>query len=106
MLVLTIYSKYNLGVFYEYKKNISWDKVSFKMAENYEEFSVSLLNLNYSYEDDDFLAFAELHGDLDIVGYAIIWGSNNEAKDITATYGVSQFNTAKKEYVEIIKDYI
>ena len=63
-------------------KNISWDKVSFKMAENYEEFSVSLLNLNYSYEDDDFLAFAELHGDLDIVGYAIIWGSNNEAKDI------------------------
>ena len=48
-------------------KNISWDKVSFKMAENYEEFSVSLLNLNYSYEDDDFLAFAELHGDVDIV---------------------------------------
>lgn len=85
-------------------KNISWDKVSFKMAENYEEFSVSLLNLNYSYEDDDFLAFAELHGDLDIVGYAIIWGSNNEVKDITTTYGVSQFNTAKKEYVDTIKD--
>ena len=37
-------------------KNISWDKVSFKMAENYEEFSVSLLNLNYSYEDDDFFS--------------------------------------------------
>jgi hypothetical protein len=87
-------------------KNISWDKLSFKMAENYEEFSISLLNLNYSYEDDDFLAFAELHGDLDIVGYAIVWGSNNEAKDITATYSVSQFNTAKKEYVEIIRDYI
>ena len=56
MLVLTIYSKYNLGVFFMNTKNISWDKVSFKMAENYEEFSVSLLNLNYSYEDDDFFS--------------------------------------------------
>ena len=85
-------------------KNISWDKLSFKMAENYEEFSVSLINLNYSYEDDDFIALIELHGDLNVVGYAIIWGSNDEAKDITVTYDDSQFNMAKKEYVETIKD--
>lgn len=85
-------------------KNISWGKLSFKMAENYEEFSVSLINLNYSYEDDDFIALIELHGDLNVVGYAIIWGSNDEAKDIIVTYDDSQFNMAKKEYVETIKD--
>ena len=85
-------------------KNISWDKLSFKMAENYEEFSISLINLNYSYEDDDFIALVELHGDLNVVGYAIVWGSNDEAKDITVTYGESQFNVAKKEYVDTIKD--
>lgn len=85
-------------------KNISWNKISFKMTDNYEEFGVSLINLNYSYENDDFIALVELHGDLNIVGYAIIWGSNNEAKDITATYDESQFNIAKKEYVETIKD--
>ena len=85
-------------------KNISWDKLSFKMADNYEEFSVSLINLNYSYEDDDFIALIELHGNLNVVGYAIIWGSNDEAKDITVTYDDSQFNMAKKEYVETIKD--
>lgn len=87
-------------------KNISWDKISFKMADNYEEFGVSLINLNYSYENDDFIALAELHGDLNIVGYAIIWGFNNEAKSITATYNDSQFNMAKKEYVDTIKDLI
>lgn len=85
-------------------KNISWDKLSFKMAENYEEFSVSLINLNYSYEDDDFIALIELHGDLNVVGYAIVWGSNDEAKDITVTYDDSQFNVAKKEYIDTIKD--
>lgn len=85
-------------------KNISFDKIKFKMADNYEEFSVSLINLNYSYEDDDFIALIELHGDLNVVGYAIVWGSNNEAKDITITYDDSQFNMAKKEYVETIKD--
>lgn len=87
-------------------KNISWNKVSFKMAENYEEFSVSLINLNYSYEDDDFLALVELHGDLNVVGYAIVWGNNDDVKDITATYDDSQFSMAKKEYVETIKDLI
>jgi hypothetical protein len=85
-------------------KNISFDKIKFKMADNYEEFSVSLINLNYSYEDDDFIALIELHGDLNVVGYAIVWGSNNEAKDITVTYDDSQFSMAKKEYVETIKD--
>lgn len=85
-------------------KNISWNKINFKMAENYEEFSISLINLNYSYEDDDFIALIELHGDLNVVGYAIVWGSNDEAKDITVTYDDLQFNTAKKEYVETIKD--
>lgn len=87
-------------------KNISFDKIKFKMADNYEEFGISLISLSYFKEDDDFLAFAELHGDLDIVGYAIVWGSNDEAKDITATYSVSQFNTAKKEYIDTIKDLI
>jgi hypothetical protein len=85
-------------------KNISFDKIDFKMSHNYEEFSVSLINLNYSYEDDDFIALVELHGDLNVVGYAIVWGSNNEAKDITVTYDDSQFNMAKKEYVDTIKD--
>lgn len=85
-------------------KNIYWDKISYKMAENYEEFSFSIINLNYSYENDDFIALVEFHGDLSVAGYAIIWGSNDEAKDITATYNESQFNVAKKEYVEIIKD--
>lgn len=85
-------------------KNISFDKIKFKMADNYEEFGISLINLNYSYEDDDFIALVELHGDLNVVGYAIVWGSNNEAKDITITYDDSQFNMAKKEYVETIKD--
>lgn len=84
-------------------KNISWDKLSFKMAENYEEFSISLITLSYFKEDDDFIAFVELHGDLNVVGYAIVWGSNDEAKDITVIYDDSQFNIAKKEYVETIK---
>ena len=74
------------------------------MSHNNEEFSVSLINLNYSYEDDDFIALIELHGDLNVVGYAIVWGSNDEAKDITVTYDDSQFSMAKKEYVETIKD--
>ena len=85
-------------------KNISFDKIKFKMADNYEEFSISLISLNYFKEDDDFIALIELHGDLNVVGYAIIWGSNDEAKDITVTYDDSQFNMAKKEYVETIKD--
>ena len=85
-------------------KNISFDEIKFKMAENYEEFSVSLINLNYSYEDDDIIALVELHGDLNIVGYAIVWGFDDKIKGITATYNESQFNVAKKEYVDTIKD--
>lgn len=85
-------------------KNISFDKIKFKMADNYEEFSISLISLNYFKEDDDFIALIELYGDLNVVGYAIVWGSNDEAKDITVTYDDSQFNMAKKEYVETIKD--
>lgn len=85
-------------------KNISWDKIGYKMAENYEEFSFSAINLNYSYENDDFIALVELHGDLNIVGYAIVWGFDDKIKGITATYNESQFNVAKKEYVETIKD--
>ena len=57
--------------------NISYDNIKFKMADNYTEFGTSILNVNYSFEDGDFLAFAELHGDLSIVGYAIIYGFNN-----------------------------
>lgn len=85
-------------------KNISFDKIKFKMADKYEEFSISLISLSYFKEDDDFIAFVELHGDLNVVGYAIVWGSNDEMKDITATYDDSQFNVAKKEYIETIKD--
>lgn len=85
-------------------KNISFDKIKFKMADNYEEFSISLISLSYFKEDDDFIAFVELHGDLNIVGYAIVWGSNDDVKDITATYDESQFNVAKKEYIDTIKD--
>ena len=85
-------------------KNISFGKIKFKMADNYEEFSISLISLSYFKEDDDFIAFVELHGDLNVVGYAIVWGSNDEVKDITATYDESQFNVAKKEYVDTIKD--
>ena len=85
-------------------KNISVDKIKFKMADNYEEFGISLISLSYFKEDDDFIAFVELHGDLNVVGYAIVWGNNDDVKDITATYDDSQFSVAKKEYVETIKD--
>lgn len=85
-------------------KNISFDEIKFKMAENYEEFSISLITLSYFKEDDDFIAFVELHGDLNVVGYAIVWGNNDDVKDITSTYDDSQFSVAKKEYVETIKD--
>jgi hypothetical protein len=85
-------------------KNISFDKIKFKMADNYEEFGISLISLSYFKEDDDFIAFVELHGDLNVVGYAIVWGNNDDVKDITATYDDSQFSVAKKEYVETIKD--
>ena len=85
-------------------KNISFDEIKFKMADNYEEFSISLINLSYFKETDDIIALVELHGDLNIVGYAIVWGFDDKIKGITATYNESQFNVAKKEYVETIKD--
>ncbi len=87
-------------------KNISFDKNDFKMADNYEEFSISLISLNYFKDNDDIIALVELHGDLNIVGYAIVWGFDDEIKGITATYDESQFKVAKKEYVDTIKDLI
>ena len=85
-------------------KNISFDNVDFKMADNYEEFSISLITLSYFKETDNIVALVELHGDLNIVGYAIVWGFDDKIKGITATYNESQFNVAKKDYIETIKD--
>lgn len=84
--------------------DINFDKIrfEFEMVDDYEEFSISLLNINYSYENDDFFALIELHGDLNVVGYAIIYGIGSKAIDIYATYDVTQWKLAKKEYLEII----
>ena len=88
------------------KFNINWDRIKFKMADDYEEFVTSLLNINYSIENGDFVAFAELVGDLDVVGYAIIYGIGSNAIDIYATYDATQWKLAKKEYLEIIGENI
>ena len=86
------------------KFNINWDRIKFKMADDYEEFATSLLNINYSIENGDFVALAELVGDLDVVGYAIIYGIGSNAIDIYATYDDTQWKSAKKEYLEIISE--
>lgn len=88
------------------KFNINWDRIKFKMADNYEEFAVSLLNINYSIENGDFVALAELVGDLNVVGYAIVYGIGSNAIDIYATYDATQWKSAKKEYLEIISENI
>ena len=86
--------------------NINLDKIKFEfeMVDDYEEFATSLLNINYSYENDDFVALAELVGDLNVVGYAIIYGIGSKAIDIYATYDVTQWKSAKKDYLEIISE--
>ena len=85
-------------------KNINWDKIKFEFADNYDEFVVSVLNINYSVENDDFFAFVELIGDYDIVGYATIFGFNNEGKNIDALYGAKQYKTAKASYLNLISE--
>ena len=85
-------------------KNINCDKIMFEFANNYDEFGISLLNINYSYELGDFFAFVELHGDLNVIGYAIVYGFNDEGKNIDAFYNAKQYKIAKASYLEHISE--
>ena len=91
--ILAFKNQKELDEFYE---QCYWD--------DYEEFATSLLNINHSIENGDFVALAELVGDLDIIGYAIIYGIGSNAIDIYATYDATQWKLAKKEYLEIISE--
>ena len=79
-------------------------KVKFKMEDNYVDFRIYSLNIDYSYESKDFVIFVELYGDMNKVGYAILYGKGSYADDIYATYDVSQYRIAKKEYLNIISE--
>ena len=79
-------------------------KVKFKIEDNYVDFRIYPLNINYSYESRDFVIFVELYGDMNKVGYAILYGKSSYADDIYATYDATQWKLAKKDYLEIISE--
>ena len=87
-------------------RNINWDKIKFKIADNYEEFSISLLYVTYCNIDDTFVALVELHGDLNLVGYSIVYGERIFPREIYATYDAKQYHSARKEYFDILKEFI
>lgn len=84
-------------------KKIEWDKIKFKMADDYEEFSLDLLYITIYKIDDTFVALVELFGDLNVVGYAIIYGERIFPREIYATYDAKQWHLAKKDYFDILK---
>ena len=87
-------------------KNINWDKIKFKMADDYEEFSLDLLYITICKIDDTFVALVELHGDLNVVGYAIVYGERIFPREIYATYDAKQWDLARKDYFDVLKELI